>query len=530
MADAGTTAMHLPPELWCKILNGFEFKPEADTLPSISLTCRYLHSIAQAFIFRRFHLQHRGYHDANDLPRKIARLDFYASDAIAPHVLDLSLFIGYRVKPPVSTEITTLLFNALPRFLKTRSLECYGINFTQLGLQQISSLPYLERFRVMACTLPLQIEMLPMIRPRTFHYTGRSTNCLGVHHWLALLDPDYLQALDIPITSDTCAFFLASDNPSLLPFPSLHTINCYSHHGTLPQLPQLFSRTPALRCLKLSLRPVNPATVAQYMRIVESFGSPLPCSVPYLEQYNGPHELLPVVFGRAVVFPSGHLRRLVLESVADKGDSLGAFVNSLKSCHPLQLKDVTHLHIFLLKSMDLKFLTTLRDMFPALQELHIRPLNHYSPGGLSYYWLSQADSLFNTIFSLSWVAFMYNVQLTDLYTLPLPRSMVSLSIQWISDGDTTDLPSLVAAKDSLLLRLPSLRRLWLCDLSKQALLWSRTASGKEECCTLHEGVSYPSRFSCSAHLWRLVGSRDKISSAWQMRVAVFPEDPIFVYF
>jgi hypothetical protein len=124
---------------------------------------------------------------------------------------------------------------------------------------------------------------------------------------------------------------------------------------------------------------------------------------------------------------------------------------------------------------------------------------------------------------------MYNVELTDLYMLPLPPSMVSLSIQWTSIIGTTDLSSFVAAKDSLLPRLPSLRRLWLCDWSKQALLWSRTASGKEERCTLHEGMSYTSRFSCSAHLWCLVGSRDKISSAWKMRVAVFPEDRFFVY-
>jgi hypothetical protein len=145
--------MHLPPELWCKIFKNFESMPEADrTLPSISLTCRYLHSIAQAFIFRGFHLFYRG--KVSDPSRQIARLGFYASDAIAPHVLDLSILVGYLVKPPDSTEITTLFFNALPRFLNTQSLRCCGINLTQLGLQQISSLPFLEHFIVMECTPP----------------------------------------------------------------------------------------------------------------------------------------------------------------------------------------------------------------------------------------------------------------------------------------------------------------------------------------------------------------------------------------
>ena len=124
---------------------------------------------------------------------------------------------------------------------------------------------------------------------------------------------------------------------------------------------------------------------------------------------------------------------------------------------------------------------------------------------------------------------MYNVQLRDLYAFPLPRSLVSLSIQWSSDTTTTCLPSLVAAKDSLIPRLPFLRRLWLCDLSKLALLWSLSALGKEERCSLYEGELYPSRFSCFAQLRYVVGSEDRISSAWKMRATVFPGERTYVY-
>ena len=86
---------------------------------------------------------------------------------------------------------------------------------------------------------------------------------------------------------------------------------------------------------------------------------------------------------------------------------------------------------------------------------------------------------------------MQNPDLTDLYAIPLPCTLVALSIQWTSDRDAGVVTDLVAAKDNLVPRLPDLRRLWLCDLSQLALLWSRTALGTEESCTLHEGEWKP---------------------------------------
>jgi hypothetical protein len=106
--------------------------------------------------------------------------------------------------------------------------------------------------------------------------------------------------------------------------------------------------------------------------------------------------------------------------------------------------------------------------------------------------------------------------------IPLPRTLVSLSIQWTSDWDV---PDLAAAKDCLLHRLLSLRRLWLCDRSQLALLWSRTSSG-EEGCTDHKRESCPPRLSRGAEVRSpvYVGSRELIADAPQKRDVVFGFD------
>jgi hypothetical protein len=136
--------------------------------------------------------------------------------------------------------------------------------------------------------------------------------------------------------------------------------------------------------------------------------------------------------------------------------------------------------------MDLKSLGRLQDMFPVLQEFHLHASAEYRTQGLACEFSEIPCPFDATLPPFAWIEFGQNVELTDLYTLPLPSTLVSLSIQWTSDQDAGVVPDLVAAKDNLLPRLPFLRRLWLCDLSKLALLWHRTASRTEGRCTLHQ--------------------------------------------
>jgi hypothetical protein len=66
-----------------------------------------------------------------------------------------------------------------------------------------------------------------------------------------------------------------------------------------------------------------------------------------------------------------------------------------------------------------------------------------------------------------WIELVHSVDLTDLYTIPLPSMLVSLSIQWTSYRDVGVMPDLIAAKDNILPRIPYLRQLWLYDFSKE---------------------------------------------------------------
>jgi hypothetical protein len=359
---------HLPTELLSQILENVD--GDANTLHNVSLTCRHFRSLAQALIFRSVHLT---CDDENDLSRQIARLDFYSSDAIAPFVRELCM-TGFMVE-----EYTTLvakIFDVLPRFLNIRSLSCVDVNFTQFALHQVSTLSSLEDLIAMNCSVTPETDSLLMLRPRTFAYLADSPeDRLGADHWLTLLDPDHLQVLNIPLTEDSCSFFLSNDNPSFCPFPSLRGVELDVDEESLPMLPMVLSKTPMLRSLKLCPLYSN---IVQSNRIVEGIVSP----VPYLEEYGGPHNLLPIILGRATGCPSAHLRRLFLVSVGKAGDPLDAFMNSCKSCHPLQLRALTHLHISLLESMDLKSLAKLQDMFPVLQEFYLHASEKYRPSGL----------------------------------------------------------------------------------------------------------------------------------------------------
>ena len=109
--DTGTT-LDLPPELWYKIFKDFR----KDTLFNISLICRYLHNIAQPFIFRDLHLSQE---NSLRLSHNLARLDFYGSDVIAPHVRELSISISHDMQRQDYLNFIFSLFNLLPRFLNT---------------------------------------------------------------------------------------------------------------------------------------------------------------------------------------------------------------------------------------------------------------------------------------------------------------------------------------------------------------------------------------------------------------------------
>jgi hypothetical protein len=140
------------------------------------------------------------------------------------------------------------------------------------------------------------------------------------------------------------------------------------------------SNTPTLRSLTLSLSYIYPE---EYICALEALMPLTACPVPHLADYCGPHNLLPIILGRATGSPSAHLRRLFLESGSEAAEPLDDFMNSFKSCDPLQLSVLTHLHISFPVSMDLKSLAILRDMFPVLEEFYLHSSEKHRATGLS---------------------------------------------------------------------------------------------------------------------------------------------------
>jgi hypothetical protein len=281
-----------------------------------------------------------------------------------------------HIVEPEYTNIITKVFETLPRFINIRSLTFVAVDLTQFPLQQISTLSLLEELSSVYSIVPPKTDSMPMLRPRIFSCMDDS----NPENWLTLLDQDHLQVLRIPLSDSVCSFFFANIDPSICPFPSLQVADLEIEQETLPMLPRFLSKTPTLRSLQLGLVKSDPG---QYIRIMEGLAPPTTCPVPYLDEYGGPHRLLPIILGRATGFPSARLCRLFLESVNDAGDPLDAFMNSFKLCHPLQLRDVTHLHLSWLDSMDFRALVTLRDIFPVLQEFYLHASEECCPSGLS---------------------------------------------------------------------------------------------------------------------------------------------------
>jgi hypothetical protein len=75
-------------------------------------------------------------------------------------------------------------------------LSLVGVDFTQFALKQVSTLSFLEDLDTVYSIAPPKTDSLPMLRPRTFACLGGS----NPDNWLALIDPDHLQALRVSLT------------------------------------------------------------------------------------------------------------------------------------------------------------------------------------------------------------------------------------------------------------------------------------------------------------------------------------------
>jgi hypothetical protein len=117
---------------------------------------------------------------------------------------------------------------------------------------------------------------------------------IKIHHLNTTVGPKTPGILRRSLHPGRMLLFLAIDSPH--PFPSLRTIKSHADQATLPQVSMILSKTQALRSFKLYLRRDQYPTT-QYSQYLDRFMSTTSSSVPYLEVYSGPHELLGVIRG-----------------------------------------------------------------------------------------------------------------------------------------------------------------------------------------------------------------------------------------
>jgi len=151
--------MYFPPEIWLKIF-------------------AYLRVDAK---FYRLQLLAGRPGEDWERSRSCARLDFYAADAIAPLVRELSVI-------DLSRKLTSSpIFDAYPRFIGVRRLCLTRIQFTQFHLQQMSTLPSLRSLVLLDCRHLPHTELLPLPCIQTFisiHLTQHSIEPItGWNRW-----------------------------------------------------------------------------------------------------------------------------------------------------------------------------------------------------------------------------------------------------------------------------------------------------------------------------------------------------------
>ena len=392
----------LPPELWLVVFRVFDDRdPDSlqawDTLKSISLTCRAFRRFTLPLLCKTFALNPQA-SPPNSMPlsnctdREVQRLDFYASDRIAPYVCHLKVLPYIKRLVPGSTMPETVhdnslflvckFFDMLPRFTNARSLTCDDTVIEIRAFKNLSALSCLRSLSLTDCNASDSLSTNDTLRPLRLHtfraaYHGWDADLTkaGAHRWLSLIDPSSLQVLQVINACNSCSSSLGGffrDMPSAGLFPSLHTLSLSGAPRVVRVIVQILSNTPALRRLTLALQPLMRGDD----HLLTASESPARHLVPYLEVYDGSHKLLPHILCRprsSMESPSSsHLRRLQLHPGLNDDRSLHAVMNTLRSLCPTQLMHLTHFHASL-TWVDCDALGNLCVLFPELRELMLTP-------------------------------------------------------------------------------------------------------------------------------------------------------------
>ncbi|KAJ6566885.1 hypothetical protein B0H19DRAFT_1258068 [Mycena capillaripes] len=267
----------LPTELWFET---FAVLPRR-TLLSLHSTSQLFHGISRPllfgdFDFHPFQIQEGAnsrYSNQNDVDRSIRRLEFWTSSPIAPFVraCTFSAFCRSRDDP---SPVFAAFFRLLPNLSSLQQLNCVIIKFDRVAVEALCALPNLTRVQLTGCSLDEEVTGL-LLRVKSFFYVHiAGTRSSGAHRWLSILDKGILYDLKLP-SAPSPSLFLEGETSDL---PNVHTLLLGIKDWS--EIP-LLSKFPAVRSLQVPWCPSFSGEVGRR-----------PILFAYLDEYDGPHEML----------------------------------------------------------------------------------------------------------------------------------------------------------------------------------------------------------------------------------------------
>ncbi|KAJ7147170.1 hypothetical protein C8R43DRAFT_543616 [Mycena crocata] len=293
---------------------------------------------------------------APQFERARQRLEFWASDEIAPHVIDCSvepLEFEHSGRAPAPGEdpyaLLTPFFEFLPRFVNLKSFNAFTVHFSSVTLARFFLLPALSSVSIDMCVLARPEEVLEA-PPKVLNLT-RFLICNTedqIDWWFRALCPDALRVVAVDMSGSYDQRFFFEMQPTFPFLPNVHTLTLSLGKMVAPLHLITLSKFPGVKRLKLlkwhHLNGMVP--VAKPPELGDSELCPL------LQEYIGPFEIL-----KLLPIPAG-LRRVIIDHCAL--DEFLAAMRVVSTSNEIQQLEITTLGYAIP-------LAELVDMFPELK-------------------------------------------------------------------------------------------------------------------------------------------------------------------
>ncbi|KAJ6510796.1 hypothetical protein C8R45DRAFT_396161 [Mycena sanguinolenta] len=434
----------IPHEIWTEI---FSYLPR-DALRQVHLSQRRFRAISFPLLFREFVLLQVAdrRHGANiadethisDNVAASRRLQFWTSSKIGPCVRLCRVrgFRDLRSGWPVLNE----LFDSLHHFTNLRGLTIFEIDYTPTFLRNIRLLPNLTHLEVHSSTLvkPVVDSALATLPPLpiskfTHHGTG------DPQYWFPFLRRTALSHFSASYDEWLFAQVLSGD-----PFLCVTHLELWMGKASTMFLNlRVLAKFPATEVLTVRYRPT-----ARKEDL-----APLPGVLPLLKQYEGPDDLL------GLLFPISSFHRLILFGMTDPEDRL-ARVRSINVPNHITILDIKFI------DFDHTSLRNLCGLFPHLVDLRIKVEVPY--------WTEDDYEEYYSGKQASWDAYNFFDDFAE--DLPFPACIQKFAIHWDYEDHELHLeygaPDVHLLRDALVSKYPSMKALW-ADSSPEFLYYWR---------------------------------------------------------